>query len=195
MVINQAAQAKAQEEIDRVTGRQRIPRMSDRAQMPYLSAVVWEVFRWAPPVPITLPHRVRYGGEINGYEIKKDDTLIASLYSMSRDEEFHDDPETYDPERYFDGRAERTPYYVFGYGHRRCPGADMAFAQLFHQATYFLSVFNVRPEIDSKRNSIYPKAEFTGEVVGHPKPFKCVFTPRWETANLLFQEEPTTISQ
>ncbi|EPQ52491.1 cytochrome P450 [Gloeophyllum trabeum ATCC 11539] len=189
MLINQDAQRKAQEEIDRVTGRQRLPRMADKASLPYLQAVVWEVFRWAPPVPVTLPHRARYGGEIDGYEIKKDDTLIANLYSISRDEEYHTDPETYDPDRYLDGGEERTPYYVFGYGHRRCPGADMAFAQLFHQAAYVLSVFDIRPEVDSKGNAMYPKPEFVGEMVRHPKPFKCVITPRWENADLLFQED------
>jgi len=53
MLINQEAQAKAQKEIDEVTGRNRLPRMSDRNSMPYLSAVVWETFRWAPPVPVS----------------------------------------------------------------------------------------------------------------------------------------------
>jgi len=48
---------------------------------------------------------------------------------------------------------------------RRCPGADMAFAQLFHQAAYMLSVFNIRPETDAKGNPLFPMPEFVGEMV------------------------------
>lgn len=48
---------------------------------------------------------------------------------------------------------------------RRCPGADMAFAQLFHQAAYILSVFNIRPEVDAKGNPVFPTPEFVGEMV------------------------------
>ena len=94
MLINQEAQAKAQKEIDEVTGRTRLPRMSDRNSMPYLTAVVWETFRWSPPVPVSkwkqqylcvpsdadhstvaLPHRARYADEIDGYSIAKDDVV------------------------------------------------------------------------------------------------------------------------
>jgi hypothetical protein len=39
-------QLKAQEEVDRVVGRSRLPYFADEADMPYLSAVVKEVFRF-----------------------------------------------------------------------------------------------------------------------------------------------------
>ncbi|KAJ7439742.1 cytochrome P450 [Mycena latifolia] len=108
---------------------------ASRADMPYLTQIVWEVFRWAPPVPVTLPHRNRVQDEFDGYILPRDTTMVASLYSITHDLEFHADPEAFDPDRYTDGK-KRVPYYVFGYGHRRCPGADMAFAQLFHQASW-----------------------------------------------------------
>jgi hypothetical protein len=38
-------QRKAQEEVDRVVGRSRLPDFADEADLPYLSAVVKEVFR------------------------------------------------------------------------------------------------------------------------------------------------------
>lgn len=52
MVLHQDAQAKAQKEIDALTGRTRLPRLADRASLPYLSALVWETYRWCPPVPV-----------------------------------------------------------------------------------------------------------------------------------------------
>ena len=36
---------KAQEEIDRVIGRDRLPDLSDRASLPYLEALVTELYR------------------------------------------------------------------------------------------------------------------------------------------------------
>ena len=39
---------KAQEEIDRVIGRSRLPTFDDRADLPYVDSLVWECIRWNP---------------------------------------------------------------------------------------------------------------------------------------------------
>jgi hypothetical protein len=44
-------QAEAQSEIDRVVGRDRLPEVSDRPDLPYLNALCKEVFRWHNAVP------------------------------------------------------------------------------------------------------------------------------------------------
>ena len=36
---------KAQEEIDRVIGRERLPNLTDRGSLPYLEALVMELYR------------------------------------------------------------------------------------------------------------------------------------------------------
>ena len=41
-------QAKAQEEIDRVVGNNRLPVLADRDSLPYLSALQSEIYRWEP---------------------------------------------------------------------------------------------------------------------------------------------------
>lgn len=46
MVLYPEVQAKAQEEIDRVTGKERLPTFSDRKDMPYLDCILKEVMRW-----------------------------------------------------------------------------------------------------------------------------------------------------
>lgn len=43
MVCNPDVMRKAQEEIDRVVGRKRLPTFEDRANMPYFRAVIREV--------------------------------------------------------------------------------------------------------------------------------------------------------
>ena len=50
MVNSPELQLKAQEEIDRVVGRSRLPDFSDEADLPYLSAVVKEVLRFVGPI-------------------------------------------------------------------------------------------------------------------------------------------------
>lgn len=55
MVLFPEVQKKAQEEIDRVVGRDRLPEMADRDSLPYVNALMKEVFRWHPAVPISKP--------------------------------------------------------------------------------------------------------------------------------------------
>lgn len=51
MTLFPECQTKAQEELDRVIGRNRIPHFSDRSFLPYVDALVKEVFRWFPVAP------------------------------------------------------------------------------------------------------------------------------------------------
>lgn len=46
-----SVQEKAQAEIDRVVGPDRLPTFDDQLDMPYLRAVVLETLRWSPSVP------------------------------------------------------------------------------------------------------------------------------------------------
>ena len=52
MVLYPEVQAKAQAEIDKVIGRDRLPQVSDRASLPYVEAVMMETLRWHPVVPL-----------------------------------------------------------------------------------------------------------------------------------------------
>ena len=53
MVLNPEAQAKAQAELDRVVGRDRLPTVADKASLPYVNAVFKEVLRWNPIIPLS----------------------------------------------------------------------------------------------------------------------------------------------
>ena len=49
--------AKAQEELDRVVGQDRLPEYADVEQLPYVKAFIKEVMRWRPTAPgVLLPH-------------------------------------------------------------------------------------------------------------------------------------------
>lgn len=50
MMNHPEVQFRAQAEIDRVVGRQRLPDFEDRASLPYVDAVLRETMRWSPVV-------------------------------------------------------------------------------------------------------------------------------------------------
>ena len=56
MVLYPEVQARAQEEIDSIIGKdlKRLPDWDDRASMPYVEAVIRETLRWFPVVPLGL---------------------------------------------------------------------------------------------------------------------------------------------
>ncbi|KAG9048571.1 hypothetical protein FS837_012512 [Tulasnella sp. UAMH 9824] len=51
MMLFPSVQEKAQAEIDRVVGRDRLPTFNDQQDLPYLHALVLEALRWGPSVP------------------------------------------------------------------------------------------------------------------------------------------------
>lgn len=52
MTTNPEAQKKAQAEIDRVIGSNRLPDFNDRSSLPYCEAFYREVNRWHPVLPL-----------------------------------------------------------------------------------------------------------------------------------------------
>ena len=52
MSLYPEVQAKGQAEIDKVTGNKRLPNLGDRPYMSYINAIVKEVLRWNPAVPL-----------------------------------------------------------------------------------------------------------------------------------------------
>ena len=52
MALHPETQRRAQEEIDRVIGSERLPTINDRAHLPYVNAVIKETMRWRPAVPM-----------------------------------------------------------------------------------------------------------------------------------------------
>lgn len=59
MILFPSVQERAQEELDRVVGRDRLPTFDDRAQLPYVSNVVKESLRWKAVSNLGTPRRPR----------------------------------------------------------------------------------------------------------------------------------------
>jgi cytochrome P450 len=80
MLLNPAAQRRAQEEIDKVVGHDRLPTLADRSLLPYVEACVKEALRSAPVAPEGVPHLPRTDDEYNGYLIPKGSIMIANIW-------------------------------------------------------------------------------------------------------------------
>ncbi|KAG7095910.1 hypothetical protein E1B28_006595 [Marasmius oreades] len=74
---------KAQEEIDRVVGTGRLPEYRDRESLPYVEAVLSEVWRWGVPSPLNLPHCSTEDDFYRGMFIPKGTIVVANLWSVS----------------------------------------------------------------------------------------------------------------
>lgn len=52
MLLNPKIQAKAQAEIDSVVGKDRLPSIADKANLPYVRSILAETYRWSPAAPL-----------------------------------------------------------------------------------------------------------------------------------------------
>ncbi|KAF8311116.1 cytochrome P450 [Cantharellus anzutake] len=172
MILNPEAQKRAQQEIEAVIGRHRLPTFSDREYLPYVEAVLKETLRWQPAVPPSLPYRSSESVEYEGYFIPKDTTVIANSWHITRDEELYPNSESFIPERFLDpptfqftvgdGKAPLDPTtYVFG----KCPGIYFADSMVWFTIVTLLATTRAIPAKDSDGKDILPTAEYTGGMV------------------------------
>ena len=82
MMLYPEVQRKAQEEIDRVIGDDDLPDFDDRQRLPYVDAVMKEVLRWHPIVPMAQPHSSVKDDIYEGYFIPKGSLFIPNIWSV-----------------------------------------------------------------------------------------------------------------
>ncbi|KAF8628644.1 hypothetical protein AX15_003776 [Amanita polypyramis BW_CC] len=182
MACNPAAQKKAQEEIDRIIGTERLPAFEDRASLPYVEAIFRETLRWRVITPLAPPHTSVDDDMYNGFYFPKGSIVTANVWAITRDESVYPDPESFKPERFFssDGTLnDDTVEYAFGFGRRICPGRSVADTLLWLVAATVLSTFNISKAKDENGAEIEIDLNaFTSSATSAPLPFKCSITPR-----------------
>ncbi|KAI0776613.1 cytochrome P450 [Trametes elegans] len=196
MTRNPHVYRKAQEEMDRVVGHDRLPDYSDRESLPYLNALLEEVLRWNPPIPTGVPHRVTTDDEYRGYHIPAGCTIIFNAWAMTRDTRYFLDPEEFRPERHLETDSDKATglrgdrllpsSIVFGFGRRVCPGQAFADGTVWLAMAHVVALFDIGKAVDASGNEINPPAAFTSGFTSGPAPFLCKITPRSDkTAALL----------
>lgn len=168
------AAAKAQEELDRVVGNDRLPEFQDLENLPYIHAVVEESFRWRHIVPTCIPHATTQEDEYKGYRIPKGSIIFPLMKAMREDPTLYDRPEEFRPERWIGKTHQNT----FGYGRRVCPGQYLARNSLVIGMARMLWAFNIRSATGKKPN--LDESAWTTGLVSAPKPFGASFEVRSE---------------
>ena len=80
MALHPHVMRKAQEELDSVVGKERLPELSDWENLPYISALLKELLRWACPLPFGIPKRIMQDDIYEGYLIPAGTTTIENIW-------------------------------------------------------------------------------------------------------------------
>uniref|UniRef100_A0A8C5QIV4 Cytochrome P450 1A n=1 Tax=Leptobrachium leishanense TaxID=445787 RepID=A0A8C5QIV4_9ANUR len=137
LIAHPETQEKIQSELDRVIGRERKPRLSDRALLPYTEAFTLEMFRHSSYMPFTIPHCTTEDTVLNGYFIPKGICVMINQWQVNHDPEVWKDPFHFSPERFLneDGttinKIEMEKVLIFGLGKRRCLGEAIGRIEVF----------------------------------------------------------------
>ncbi|QRV93993.1 cytochrome P450 family protein [Ceratobasidium sp. AG-Ba] len=179
MMLYPETQLKAQKEIDSVIGQDRLPTIEDRANLPYINALILEVLRWEPALPLAIPHVCTEDNEYRGYHIPKGAVVFGNIWSISHDEKTYNDPELFNPARFLDPDTPIPP--SFGWGRRICPGNHFAQEMLFIIISSILAAFTISNTGGESVEENYLLVEGEGSSLTYrPKPFKCTIKPRSE---------------
>ncbi|RXW16401.1 hypothetical protein EST38_g9452 [Candolleomyces aberdarensis] len=187
-------QEKAQAELDRVIGIDRLPDFGDREDLIYLKALIIEMMRWHQVFPLGLPRKLMENGYYNGYFIpkgttvignawyvldlghasrgKQSDALLLSHGAVLHDPSLFTDPMEFIPERYIkNGRFNNdwvNPLdFDFGFGRRICPGKNVAMEMLYLAIASILFMFEISPLRDATGTPIKIKPSFIGGVLAY----------------------------
>ncbi|PAV15608.1 cytochrome P450 [Pyrrhoderma noxium] len=182
LLLHPDVQKRAQEELDRVVGKNNLPTMKDRPNLPYIDAIFRECFRWQAVTPLGVAHTATEDDEYMGYRIPAGTTIFANIWAVLRDPQLYPDPDKFIPERWLPSSSKESPMNSnkigFGFGRRLCPGRHFAENSVFIGVSSILSMFNIEKALGEDGKPITPEVDYVSDFVRQPKPFKCVFKPR-----------------
>ncbi|KAG1748085.1 cytochrome P450 [Suillus lakei] len=171
MMLYPDVQARARAEINQVVMHDKMPSIDDRPSLPYLDAVLREVLRWYPPIPLGMAHATTTDDVYGGYFIPKGTVVMVNQWALSRDEDVFPDASRFDPSRHLtnDGQLKDhfTNHFAFG----------RFFAEngLWTAMAAILAVLRIDHARDSNGDRIEVKPEITTGMVIRPQPFMYSF--------------------
>lgn len=181
LVTNPDTMRKAQEELDRVVGRERLMNESDIPELPYLQAIAKEALRLHPSAPLDDPHLNEQPAKLGGYVIPPNSIVLLNLWALGQDESMWDRPKSFNPDRFLAPGAKLLNVYgshyqllPFSSGRRRCPAYQLATAKLQHVVGVLLQAFDWKcGDVGS-----IDMSESDGIVVGLKVPLMLYGSPR-----------------
>ncbi|CAN6584607.1 unnamed protein product [Malus baccata var. baccata] len=181
LIKNPRVQQKAQEELDRVIGHERVMTENDFSNLPYLQCVAKEALRLHPPTPLMLPHRANADVKIGGYDIPKGSNVHVNVWAIARDPAVWKNPKEFRPERFLEEDVDMKGHdfrlLPFGAGRRVCPGAQLGINLVTSMLGHLLHHFSWAPPEGVKPEEI-DLSENPGMVTYMASPVQVVPTPR-----------------
>ncbi|KAF8524547.1 cytochrome P450 [Hysterangium stoloniferum] len=188
MIKYPEVQKKAQAELDKVLGTDRLPTFEDRPSLPYINAVCMEVQRWHPVFPLGIPHGLMEDDIYNEMLIPKGTVVVGNTWAMLHDEKVYGPKvDEFNPDRFFLPGVKSDISAAFGFGRRACPGRFMAENIIFITIASLLKVFNFSPVKDPDGKELPFNFTFTSGAISRPDPFQCSILPRSEEAERLLK--------
>ncbi|XP_060639367.2 cytochrome P450 2C19-like [Anolis sagrei] len=173
-----AVEAKVQEEIDQVIGRERPPAMKDRLGMHYTEAVLHEAQRFLSLIPLGFTRIAKKDMELGGFKIPKGATLYPILSSALHDPTQFKNPYQFDPGHFLDEKGEfkkNGADMPFSAGKRNCLGEGLARMQLFLYITTILQSFRLKHPPGVTQIELTPDVSGFGNI---PHQVQLCFCPR-----------------
>ncbi|KAF5346112.1 hypothetical protein D9758_009956 [Tetrapyrgos nigripes] len=190
-------QVKAQQELDKVVGRSRLPSFADFKHLPYILAIVKETLRWRPVAPLGVVHSSIEDDVYEGYFIPRGTLCMPNIWSMNRDPEVYGlDANTFRPERHLDPSTGdiKDPsdegHVSYGFGYRDCVGRHLANDSLFIAIAMIIWSMKIEPGRNENDDVVVPdiNAEEMDGFIVRPPPFKVSLTPRFPEADAILQQ-------
>ncbi|KAI0721292.1 cytochrome P450 [Cerioporus squamosus] len=183
MSLYPSVQEKARKELDAVVGSTRLPDLRDRANLPYINAIVKETLRWHIVAPLSLPHVSTADDVYDGVFIPEGSIVMVNSWSILHDPERYSRPDEFIPDRFIeDGalnmEAGDPAHIAFGFGRRICPGRYFAEAALFIYIATVLHTLDISPPLSEDGLPIHIEPQPTSEIVSHLEDCRCNVKPR-----------------
>ncbi|KAH7843264.1 hypothetical protein Vadar_014506 [Vaccinium darrowii] len=181
LIKNPRVQQKAQEELDRVIGSNRVMTESDFYNLPYLQCVAKEALRLHPPTPLMLPHKANSNVKIGGYDIPKGSIVHVNVWAVGRDLTVWKNPTEFRPERFLEEDVDMKGHdfrlLPFGAGRRVCPGTQLGINLVTSMLGHLLHHFLWTPPEGVKPEEI-DMSENPGMVTYMRTPLQAIAKPR-----------------
>ncbi|KAJ1276453.1 hypothetical protein BS78_05G215800 [Paspalum vaginatum] len=173
---------KARDEIDACVGKpKRILEAADVPKLPYLRCIILETLRLYPVVPLLVPRECSADCTVNGFHIPKGTILLVNTFVIHRDPSTWDDPETFLPERFEDGRSQGKLAMSFGMGRRRCPAENLGMQLASLAVATMIQCFDWEPV----GMELVDISEGSGLTLSKKVPLEAICQPRASMVHIL----------